>query len=85
MSQKLKSQIAKVLSNKMDKTVVVEVARRVKHPAFQKFFQKRKKFKVHDEKNECGIGDQVLIQESKPISKDKRWVVKKILAKEVAV
>ncbi|MBI4411222.1 MAG: 30S ribosomal protein S17 [Deltaproteobacteria bacterium] len=76
-----KKKIGTVLSNKMQKTVIVEVARRIRHPLFQKFFVKRKKFKVHDEKGECGIGDTVLIQECRPISREKRWKVKQVLEK----
>lgn len=70
-----------VVSNKMDKTVLVEVGRRIKHPHFKKYYLKTKKFKVHDEKNACQIGDKVEISESKPISRDKHWVVTSIQAK----
>ena len=70
-----------VLSNKMDKTVVVVVERLVKHPKYKKYLRARKKFKAHDEKNSCGIGDQVAIVETRPLSKEKRWAVKSILKK----
>ena len=70
-----------VVSNKMDKTAVVEVSRRVKHPQFHKFFRKRNKYKAHDAKNECGMGDRVSIKECPPLSREKRWVVTQILEK----
>ena len=76
-----KTQIGVVLSNKMEKTAVVEVARRVSHPVFKRYFTKRKKFKVHDEKNECVIGVRVQIQECRPVSREKRWTVTKIIEK----
>jgi small subunit ribosomal protein S17 len=66
-----------VVSDKNDKTVVVKVERRYAHPVIKKTIRQTKKYKAHDEKNECKIGDVVFIQESKPISKDKRWVVVK--------
>ena len=65
----------KVVSNKMDKTVVVEVERRVLHPKYKKFVRSRAKYHAHDENNECSVNDEVLIQESRPLSKTKRWVV----------
>lgn len=74
-----KTQVGVVVSDKMDKTVVVQVERLVKHPKYNKYIRKRRKFKAHDEKNECKIGDRVLIWETKPLSKDKRWRVKEIL------
>ena len=64
-----------VVSNKMDKTIVVRAERFVKHPVFHKYVRKHVKYKAHDETNACKVGDQVFIQESKPISKDKRWIV----------
>ncbi len=64
-----------VVSDKSDKTVVVRVERRFTHPLFKKTVRRSKKYKAHDEANECKVGDAVTIQESKPISKDKRWVV----------
>ena len=70
-----------VLSNKMDKTVVVVVERLVKHPKYKKYLRARKKYKAHDEKNSCGVGDQVEIVETRPLSKEKRWAVKSILKK----
>ena len=70
-----------VVSTKMDKTVVVAVTYRVKAPKIGKVVQKTKKFKAHDENNECGVGDTVLIQETRPISKDKYHRVVKIVKK----
>ncbi|MFC7064682.1 30S ribosomal protein S17 [Brucella rhizosphaerae] len=70
-----------VVSDKSDKTVVVKVERRYSHPLLQKTIRQSKKYKAHDENNQFKIGDQVSIEESKPISKDKRWVV---LSNEVA-
>lgn len=79
-----KTKIGNVISNKMSKTVVVLVSRQVKHTIYQKYYTKRGKFKAHDEKNECGVGDRVLIQECRPISREKKWVVVKILEKGAA-
>jgi small subunit ribosomal protein S17 len=62
-----------VTSNSMDKTIVVKVSRRLRHPLYGKFIKKSKSFKAHDEKNTCNVGDEVRIIESRPISKDKRW------------
>ncbi|MFM7735179.1 MAG: 30S ribosomal protein S17 [Alphaproteobacteria bacterium] len=70
-----------VLSNKMDKTVVVVVERLVKHPKYKKYLRARKKYKAHDERNVCGVGDQVTIVETRPVSKEKRWAVRTILKK----
>lgn len=68
-----------VISNKMTKTISVEVTRLVKHPKYGKFVKKSSVFKAHDEKQECKVGDRVLIQESRPLSKTKRWtLVKKV-------
>ncbi|MCP1200687.1 30S ribosomal protein S17 [Notoacmeibacter sp. MSK16QG-6] len=64
-----------VVSDKNDKTVVVRVERRFTHPLFKKTVRSTKKYKAHDESNACKVGDRVLIQESRPISKDKNWVV----------
>ena len=62
-----------VTSNSMDKTIVVKVSRRLRHPLYGKFIKKSKNFKAHDEQNACNVGDEVRIMESRPISKDKRW------------
>lgn len=64
-----------VVSDKMQKTVVVSIVRLKKHPKYKKYFKVTKKFKAHDEKNEYHIGDRVLIEETRPMSKDKRWRV----------
>ncbi len=68
-----------VISDKMDKTAVVEVGRLVMDPLYGKYLKRRSRFMAHDEKNECKIGDRVRIQESRPLSRHKRWVVKEIL------
>jgi small subunit ribosomal protein S17 len=70
-----------VVSDKMDKTVVVEVEDRVKHPLYGKVLRRTRKLKVHDEANACGIGDRVLIMETRPLSATKRWRVVEILEK----
>ena len=70
-----------IAGNKMDKTVVVKVERVVKDPVFHKYIKRHVRYKAHDEENKCGMGDQVLIIESRPLSKDKRWRVKEILKK----
>lgn len=75
---------ATVLKNKMMKTVVVEVKKLRMHAVFKKYRTVKKKLKAHDEQNACQIGDKVLIRESRPISKEKRWAVIKILEKAVA-
>ncbi len=79
MRGKRKELIGAVVSNKMDKTVVVLVERRVRHPLYKKEIKKRKKFYAHDENNECRIGDIVRIMETRPLSKLKRWRVVEIL------
>ena len=66
-----KTRLGTVVSDKMDKTIVVEVVRKFKHPLYKKYIKTTKKFKAHDEKNECGIGDYVEIAETRPLSKDK--------------
>ncbi len=68
-----------VVSDKMDKTVVVMVERLVQHPLYKKYVRRRKKFMAHDEDNACRIGDKVLIEETRPLSKHKRWRVRQIL------
>jgi len=70
-----------VISDKMDKTVVVRVERMVKDPVFHKYLKQHIKYKAHDEKNACGIGDKVAIVETRPLSKDKRWRVRQIIEK----
>ncbi|GAA4908043.1 SSU ribosomal protein S17P [Stackebrandtia albiflava] len=70
-----------VVSDKMDKTAVVEVEDRVKHPLYGKVMRRTKKYKAHDEGNECGIGDRVQIMETRPLSATKRWRIVEILEK----
>ncbi len=70
-----------VTSDKMDKTVVVSIERRILHPRFRKYVRRHKKVKAHDEKNTCTIGDWVQIIETRPLSKDKCWRVQKVLRK----
>jgi len=70
-----------VTSDKMDKTVAVIVNRLVLHPVYKKYIRKRTKVKAHDEKNECHVGDKVLLIETRPLSKEKRWRVKEVLGR----
>ena len=76
-----KTRIGTVVSDKMDKTVVVAIKTKVRHPLYGKMVNRTRKFKVHDEKNECGIGDTVKIMETRPLSKDKRWRLVEIIEK----
>jgi small subunit ribosomal protein S17 len=71
-----------VVKNKMDKTVVVEVSRSLKHSMYHKYISTKKRYKAHDEENKCSVGDRVLIYETRPLSKEKRWMVKEIIRKE---
>jgi small subunit ribosomal protein S17 len=75
--------IGTVVSDKMDKTAVVQVERLVKHQMYKKYIRRRNKFTAHDKDNSCSIGDKVLITESRPISKRKRWRVSEIIQKAV--
>ena len=74
-----KERIGRVVSNKMDKTITISVERKVKHPIYGKFVSKTTKFAVHDENNECGIGDTVRVMETRPLSKNKRWRLVEII------
>ena len=76
-----KIRVGVVSSNKMDKSIVVKVERKVKHPLYGKFVKKSTKFHAHDEKNECSIGDTVKIMETRPISKTKRWRLVEVVEK----
>jgi small subunit ribosomal protein S17 len=76
-----KTRIGVVVSNKMDKTAVVTVERRIQHPVYKKFIKRTTKFKAHDAKNECQIGDTVKIMETRPLSKTKRWRIMEIVEK----
>lgn len=82
---KRKTRVGIVVSDKMDKTVVVKVDNLVKHPVYKKYIKRRVTCKAHDEQNQCGVGDKVLIVETRPMSKDKRWRVREILEKNVIV
>ena len=74
-----KTRVGLVVSDKMDKTIVVAVQDSVKHPLYGKIVKRTVKFKAHDEKNECGIGDKVEIMETRPLSKDKNWRLLRII------
>ena len=80
-SPRRSSKVGRVISNAMDKSVVVTVDRLVKHPLYKKTIRRTSRFMAHDESNECRIGDQVRIEETKPLSKRKRWIVKDIIEK----
>ena len=76
-----KTRVGVVVSDKMDKTIVVAVVEKFKHPLYKKTVSKTKKFKAHDEQNACGVGDVVKVMETRPLSKDKRWRVVEIIEK----
>ena len=76
-----KTRVGVVSSNKMDKTITVNVERKIKHPLYGKFLKKTTKFHAHDEKNECSIGDTVKIMEARPMSKTKRWRLVEVVEK----
>ena len=76
-----KTRVGKVVSDKMDKTIVVAIEDHIKHPLYGKIVKKTVKLKAHDEKNECGIGDTVKVMETRPLSKDKRWRMVEIIEK----
>jgi small subunit ribosomal protein S17 len=83
-TQRLKRTIVgTVVSDKMDKTVVIESIRFVTHPVYKKRIKKKARYKAHDKDNQCKVGDKVLIVESRPLSKEKRWKVREILAEGV--
>ena len=77
----VKERVGIVVSNKMQKTIVVQVESRFPHPIYSKTIVKTKKYLAHDEMGECNIGDQVLVRETRPLSKRKRWTLTKILSK----
>jgi len=81
----VKERIGIVVSNKMQKTVVVNVESRFPHPIYSKTLIRTKKYMVHDEKNDCNIGDQVLIKECRPLSRQKRWTLEKVISKSSIV
>lgn len=76
-----KTRIGKVISDKMDKTIVVAIETSVRHPLYGKIQKRTYKLKAHDENNECGVGDRVKVMETRPISKDKRWRLVEIVEK----
>ena len=76
-----KTRVGVVVSDKMDKTIVVAVKDSVQHPLYKKILKRTKKFKAHDENNECRIGDKVKVMETRPLSKDKRWRLVEIMEK----
>ena len=76
-----KTRVGKVVSNATDKTIVVAIEDNVKHPLYSKIIKSTKKFMAHDENNECGVGDKVEIMETRPISKNKRWRLVRIIEK----
>lgn len=76
-----KTAVGKVVSDKMDKTAVVAIEDSVRHPLYKKIIKRTVKFKVHDENNECSVGDRVRIMETRPLSKDKRWRLVEIIEK----
>ena len=76
-----KTRVGKVISNKMDKTIVVAVENNVKHPLYGKIIKRTYKLKAHDEMNECSVGDRVKVMETRPLSKDKRWRLVSIVEK----
>ena len=76
-----KTRVGKVVSNKMDKTIVVAIEDHVKHPLYKKIVKRTYKLKAHDEQNQCSIGDTVKVMETRPLSKDKRWRLVEIIEK----
>ena len=76
-----KTRVGRVVSDKMDKTIVVAIFENVRHPVYKKVMKQTYKLKAHDENNQCGIGDKVLIMETRPLSKDKKWRLVEIIEK----
>ena len=76
-----KTRVGKVVSDKMDKTIVVAIEDNVKHPLYKKIVKRTYKLKAHDEKNECNVGDTVKVMETRPLSKDKRWRLVEVMEK----
>ena len=77
----VKEKVGIVISNKMEKTIVVNVESRYSHPMYSKIMVKTKKYLAHDENQECNIGDQVLVKECRPLSRKKRWILERIISK----
>lgn len=80
-----KTRVGVVVSDKMEKTVVVAITRRYMHPKYKKYVKTRSRYKVHDPNGDCKVGDRVLIEETRPLSKEKRWKVKEIVEKAPVV
>lgn len=78
---KRKQRVGTVVSDKMDKTVVIAVTEHVRHPLYKKYIKRTVKMKAHDELNECGIGDRIRVMETRPLSRDKRWRLVEIIEK----
>jgi len=78
-----KTRVGVVVSNKMEKTITVELERTMKHPLYQRIIKRKSKLYAHDGNNECGIGDKVMVMETRPLSKNKRWRLIKVLEKAV--
>lgn len=76
-----KTRVGRVVSDKMDKTIVVAILENVRHPVYKKVIKQTYKLKAHDENNQCGIGDKVLIMETRPLSRDKKWRLVEIIEK----
>jgi small subunit ribosomal protein S17 len=83
MQGQRKRRTGTVVSNKMEKTVVVSFDRMTKHPLYKKYIKKRVRFKAHDEQNSCQVGDMVMVEETRPLSREKRWRVVEILKKAI--
>lgn len=83
MTANIRTQQGRVISDKMDKSIIVAIERRVKHPLYGKFIKRTTKLHVHDENNECGMGDTVEIKECRPLSKTKSWTLVQIVEKAV--
>ena len=83
MRGRIKTREGIVVSDKMEKTVVVRVERLVQHPKYKKYLRRQSRVKAHDKDNRCAVGDRVLIVETRPLSGDKRWAVRQVLAKAV--
>ncbi|MCP4234691.1 MAG: 30S ribosomal protein S17 [Aestuariibacter sp.] len=81
MSEKIRTQQGRVVSDKMEKSIVVAIERMVKHPIYGKFVKRTTKLHAHDENNECGLGDTVEIRECRPLSKNKSWTLVKVVEK----
>lgn len=83
MRNSRKTRVGVVVSNKMEKTITVELERTMKHPLYQRIIKRKSKLYAHDGNNECGIGDKVMVMETRPLSKNKRWRLIKVLEKAV--